>query len=195
MCANGDGKSPLSLTFRSFSSAWHIVSMREPRTEPQTETELIAEMEVCSIVHDLYKPLLKVGAFWFSDRWFDSACKMYESSAEPPQAALLRMRREHNLSRRQLAAMLGVTKHSLRSWEEGKRQPSDCARKFIWLLSAVVAGKPPPNLWALATWVDGDGGQTGDTAKNGKQPDPDRTAHEIEASLRAEFRPREGELE
>jgi len=36
-----------------------------------------------------------------------------------------------------MAAILGVSKHTLRSWEDHARQPSASARKLIWIVHAL----------------------------------------------------------
>jgi len=47
---------------------------------------------------------------------------------------LLRLRREHRLSRGKLAALLAVSPHTLRRWEEGKRRPCATARRVVQLV-------------------------------------------------------------
>jgi len=47
---------------------------------------------------------------------------------------LLRLRREHRFSRGKLAALLAVSPHTLRRWEEGKRRPCATARRVVQLV-------------------------------------------------------------
>ena len=47
---------------------------------------------------------------------------------------LLRLRREHQFSRGKLAALLAVSPHTLRRWEEGKRRPCATARRVVQLV-------------------------------------------------------------
>ena len=48
--------------------------------------------------------------------------------------ALLRLRREHHFSRGKLAALLAVSPHTLRRWEEGTRKPCASARRVVQLV-------------------------------------------------------------
>ena len=48
---------------------------------------------------------------------------------------LLRLRREHRFSRGKLAALLAVSPHTLRRWEEGKRRPCATARRVVQLVA------------------------------------------------------------
>ncbi|MGK8252223.1 helix-turn-helix domain-containing protein [Moraxella lacunata] len=45
------------------------------------------------------------------------------------------MRQKANLSQHQLAKALGVSVHTLKSWEQGQRNPSGSARVLLDLLA------------------------------------------------------------
>ena len=69
-----------------------------------------------------------------------------------------RLRRDHNLSRTKLAAMLGTTVDTLRRWEDGSRKPSGPSRKLIWLVSTMFEGNPPETVLDLILWNFGKNG-------------------------------------
>lgn len=71
---------------------------------------------------------------------------------EPTRVTLLRLRREHGLSRGHLAACLGVGIWTLQAWEQGIRQPGCIGRKMIWLLASMLDDTAPETLEHLATW-------------------------------------------
>lgn len=50
---------------------------------------------------------------------------------------LLDIRRESGWPRAMLAAALGVSKDTLRRWEDGSRSPNAAAKKLIWMVHAL----------------------------------------------------------
>ena len=60
--------------------------------------------------------------------------KMALPDAAQTRQTLLRLRREHRLSRAKLAALLGVDVSTLRRWEDGKRRPCAPARRTVQLV-------------------------------------------------------------
>lgn len=63
--------------------------------------------------------------------------RLYRPSAERTRERLLDLRQRTGWSRATTAALLGVPKHTLRRWEEGKRQPCAAAHKLIWVMHAL----------------------------------------------------------
>lgn len=67
-----------------------------------------------------------------------SICAFVAKTTLPDAAqtrrTLLRLRREHCLSRGKLAALLGVDVSTLRRWEDGKRRPCAPARRTVQLV-------------------------------------------------------------
>jgi DNA-binding transcriptional regulator YiaG len=59
-------------------------------------------------------------------------------SAEATRQTMIGLRRDMKWSRATLAAVLGVSFHTVRRWEEGKKQPSGAARRLVWLISTLM---------------------------------------------------------
>ncbi len=74
------------------------------------------------------------------------------NKSKQAREALLAMRREHDLARGHLAAILSVTTATLSRWEDGKRNPSRAARKLIWFVHQWLGGKLPCDLAEMLTW-------------------------------------------
>lgn len=51
---------------------------------------------------------------------------------------LIRLRRQFRWPRSTLAAVLGVSTHTLRRWEGGQRNPTGAARRLVWLVNALL---------------------------------------------------------
>ena len=60
--------------------------------------------------------------------------KLCLPDARQTQMALRRLRSEHSFSRGKLAALLAVSPHTLRRWEEGTRKPCASARRVVQLV-------------------------------------------------------------
>lgn len=60
--------------------------------------------------------------------------------AEQARAMLRRLEAQTGLPRSLRAYLLGVPTHSLRRWEDGRRQPDQAARRLIALACMAVAG-------------------------------------------------------
>ena len=75
-----------------------------------------------------------------------------EFEVEPAQTTLLRLKRDHKLSRGQLAALFGVSVHTVRRWETGQRHPTGAARRLIWIMARFLEGKLPETLDGMLTW-------------------------------------------
>lgn len=63
-----------------------------------------------------------------------SMAGMLLPDAAQTRRALLRLRREHDFARGKLAAILAVSPHTVRRWEDGKRRPSASARRLVQLV-------------------------------------------------------------
>jgi len=92
-------------------------------------------------------------SFDFSGETLHLVERVSAISAEQARAMLVEVRSETGWSRPTLAALLGVSLHSLRKWETGKRRPSGAARRLIWLV-AMMALHPERsgNGMDLVTW-------------------------------------------
>jgi DNA-binding transcriptional regulator YiaG len=51
---------------------------------------------------------------------------------------LLTMRQKLRWSRAMLAAYMGVSRETLRRWEDGERNPNGAARRLIWLINELA---------------------------------------------------------
>jgi hypothetical protein len=60
--------------------------------------------------------------------------RVYAPSSEEIRSMLLQLRRRQRWSRAHLAAVLGISKHVLRRWEDGSRRPCGSAKKLIWFV-------------------------------------------------------------
>jgi DNA-binding transcriptional regulator YiaG len=83
--------------------------------------------------------------------------RIYAPPSEVIRAMLLRLRRRQNWSQSTLAAVLGVTKHAVRRWEDRSRQPGRSSKKLIWLVYALFFNPKEllKDLDNLVTWGQG----------------------------------------
>jgi len=51
-----------------------------------------------------------------------------------------------------LSRCLGVEPWIIQSWLDGKRRPRGAVRHHIWLVSSLLDGTAPRNLFELSTW-------------------------------------------
>ena len=72
--------------------------------------------------------------------------RYFAPTVEQTRQTLLRLRITFDISRGVLAANLGVSESTLRSWETGRRNPLISARRLIWFLDLVAHGDAPANL-------------------------------------------------
>src|SRR5215471_1611914 len=80
--------------------------------------------------------------------------QIYGPSTEEIRSMLLRIRRRQKWSQAGLAAVMGISKHVLRRWEDGSRQPCGSARKLIWFVHALAFEREQllGDLGNLVTW-------------------------------------------
>lgn len=83
--------------------------------------------------------------------------RIYAPSTKTIRAMLLRLRREQGWSRATLASVLATSKHTVRSWESGARNPCGSAKKLIWIVYTIFS-RPAEllkDLNNLVTWGHG----------------------------------------
>lgn len=67
-------------------------------------------------------------------------------------ALLRQFKRRHSLTHGDLAAVLGVSVAVLDAWMEGRRGFTQAQRRLVWLVSSLLDGTAPRNLFELSTW-------------------------------------------
>lgn len=80
--------------------------------------------------------------------------RIHAPAADEIRAMLFELRRRQKWSRATLAAILGISRDVVRSWESGVRQPSASAKKLVWMVFKLVT--QPRDLLngldSLVTW-------------------------------------------
>ena len=69
---------------------------------------------------------------------FEEWLKARRAGADDIQGVLINLRYNLNWSRRDMAALLGVSQNVVKAWETGARQPSGAARRLISLMDRMV---------------------------------------------------------
>ncbi len=87
-----------------------------------------------SLFQELTESLRKAKAIRFKKK--QPSRVFHVDPVEMPDVAALRAR--YNLSQEKFAALLGISVHTLRNWEQGKRMPEGPARILL-----LVAAKHP----------------------------------------------------
>jgi DNA-binding transcriptional regulator YiaG len=69
---------------------------------------------------------------------YEMLAKGLAPSAGEIRVKLFRLRQSLNWSRETMAAFIGVSSAVVRSWEAGRRRPSNAAKRLIWMLDMLV---------------------------------------------------------
>jgi DNA-binding transcriptional regulator YiaG len=72
------------------------------------------------------------GTFW------NKCAHVFAPTPDETRRTLLHLRKCLHWSRPMLAGLLGISEHTLRRWEEGKRNPKGSARRLIWLIGILA---------------------------------------------------------
>jgi DNA-binding transcriptional regulator YiaG len=112
---------------------WHNGNMRQPTTKKKDSYRLS--------VPPYYVMILEKNlTVWnYPGRLWESLKNDLAPTVSEVREMLIRQRRELRWSRSTQAGFLGVSRHVIRRWETGERNPSGAARRLIWLVNKLMA--------------------------------------------------------
>ena len=79
----------------------------------------------------------------------ESLASLLAPTAQEARSMLLEMRERHSLSRPLLAAFLGTSRHTIRCWERGLRDPSGPSKRLIQMVHQRLMSEGTENCFVL----------------------------------------------
>ena len=67
-------------------------------------------------------------------QFFEGLSDLFQPSPKQVRLQLIELRRRYSLSRAHLAAFMGTSRHTIRSWEKGLRDPSGPSKRLIQMV-------------------------------------------------------------
>ena len=79
----------------------------------------------------------------------ESLASLLTPTAQEVRSMLFEMRERHSLSRPLLAAFLGTSRHTIRCWEKGLREPSGPSKRLIQMVHQRLMSEGTENCFVL----------------------------------------------
>lgn len=79
----------------------------------------------------------------------ESLASLLAPTAQEARLMLHEMRERHSLSRPLLAAFLGTSRHTIRCWEKGLREPSGPSKRLIQMVHQRLVSEGTENCFVL----------------------------------------------
>ena len=79
----------------------------------------------------------------------ESLASLLAPTAQEVRSMLLEMRERHSLSRPLLASFMGTSRHTIRCWEKGLREPSGPSKRLIQMVHKQLVSGFPGNCFVL----------------------------------------------
>ena len=74
---------------------------------------------------------------------------LFQPRSEEVRLQLIELRRRYSLSRAHLAAFMGTSRHTVRSWEKGLREPSGPSKRLIQMVYQRMTSEATGNCFIL----------------------------------------------
>ena len=82
-------------------------------------------------------------------QFFEGLSDLFQPSPEQVRLQLIELRRRYSLFRAHLAAFVGTSRHTVRSWEKGLRKPSGPSRRLIQMVYQRMTSEVTGNCFIL----------------------------------------------
>ena len=82
-------------------------------------------------------------------QFFEGLSDLFQPSSEQVRLQLIELRRRYSLSRAHLAAFMGTSRHTIRSWEKGLREPSGPSKRLIQMVYLRMTSEVTGNCFIL----------------------------------------------